>query len=102
MHVLCVSLFRFFILLMIRRPPRSTLFPYTTLFRSHDGGSGEAGWTAHGGSAAVHFDVGAHAHQFLHMHEAILENIFADLADALSLGGQRHVLSLHACGTAVR
>src|SRR3712207_7481936 len=21
---------------MIRRPPRSTLFPYTTLFRSHD------------------------------------------------------------------
>src|SRR3712207_7523068 len=27
----CVSLFFF---LMIRRPPRSTLFPYTTLFRS--------------------------------------------------------------------
>src|SRR2546423_10774313 len=23
---------------MIRRPPRSTLFPYTTLFRSHEGG----------------------------------------------------------------
>src|SRR2546425_11202212 len=32
---------------MIRRPPRSTLFPYTTLFRSllrhHDRGSGEEG-----------------------------------------------------------
>src|SRR5476649_3007660 len=28
-----VSLVFFF--LMIRRPPRSTLFPYTTLFRSH-------------------------------------------------------------------
>src|SRR3712207_2089371 len=28
-----VALFVFF--LMIRRPPRSTLFPYTTLFRSH-------------------------------------------------------------------
>src|SRR3712207_7130929 len=32
---------------MIRRPPRSTLFPYTTLFRSghaggHRGGGGEA------------------------------------------------------------
>src|SRR3712207_7480837 len=26
---------------MIRRPPRSTLFPYTTLFRSH----GRAPWT---------------------------------------------------------
>src|SRR2546429_9101869 len=24
---------------MIRRPPRSTLFPYTTLFRSHSQGS---------------------------------------------------------------
>src|SRR5688572_32417055 len=23
---------------MIRRPPRSTLFPYTTLFRSHESG----------------------------------------------------------------
>src|SRR3712207_8992982 len=27
-----------FFFLMIRRPPRSTLFPYTTLFRSHQGG----------------------------------------------------------------
>src|SRR2546427_7030566 len=27
----------FFFFLMIRRPPRSTLFPYTTLFRSPDG-----------------------------------------------------------------
>src|SRR5256885_7002047 len=26
--------FEFFFFLMIRRPPRSTLFPYTTLFRS--------------------------------------------------------------------
>src|SRR2546427_7533076 len=30
-----------FFFLMIRRPPRSTLFPYTTLFRSR------AGWTNH-------------------------------------------------------
>src|SRR3712207_9180159 len=28
---------RTFLFLMIRRPPRSTLFPYTTLFRSGDG-----------------------------------------------------------------
>src|SRR2546422_532057 len=42
-HILCIflsssiptSLFSiFFFFLMIRRPPRSTLFPYTTLFRS--------------------------------------------------------------------
>src|SRR5258708_24212626 len=29
-----ISLYLFFFFLMIRRPPRSTLFPYTTLFRS--------------------------------------------------------------------
>src|SRR5687767_15341088 len=28
---------------MIRRPPRSTLFPYTTLFRSRDGNPGALG-----------------------------------------------------------
>src|SRR5256885_4532581 len=31
--------FNAFFFLMIRRPPRSTLFPYTTLFRSQRGGS---------------------------------------------------------------
>src|SRR2546422_4820637 len=30
----CIILYLFFFFLMIRRPPRSTLFPYTTLFRS--------------------------------------------------------------------
>src|SRR3989442_6431909 len=29
---------------MIRRPPRSTLFPYTTLFRSPDSGYVFLGW----------------------------------------------------------
>src|SRR5207249_10329449 len=32
------SLLVTFFFLMIRRPPRSTLFPYTTLFRSPSGG----------------------------------------------------------------
>src|SRR2546427_6597260 len=32
-----------FFFLMIRRPPRSTLFPYTTLFRSHVFNFGSAG-----------------------------------------------------------
>src|SRR3712207_7745006 len=40
---------------MIRRPPRSTLFPYTTLFRSagDGGGTGRAG----GGPLAAGVDV---------------------------------------------
>src|SRR6202047_997954 len=34
----------FFFFLMIRRPPRSTLFPYTTLFRSSAEVFDEPGW----------------------------------------------------------
>src|SRR5437762_6734275 len=34
--------FLLFFSLMLRRPPRSTLFPYTTLFRSIDGDAGFA------------------------------------------------------------
>src|SRR2546429_6030001 len=33
-HINTSSLYDTFFFLMIRRPPRSTLFPYTTLFRS--------------------------------------------------------------------
>src|SRR2546427_103882 len=38
---------------MIRRPPRSTLFPYTTLFRSHDRRLGLRGDRADGRHAAA-------------------------------------------------
>src|SRR5256885_5888606 len=46
----------FFFFLMIRRPPRSTLFPYTTLFRSvpevvYCGRRGRHGWRGHGPGA---------------------------------------------------
>src|SRR3712207_7476659 len=37
-----------FFFLMIRRPPRSTLFPYTTLFRSHSAFYPEAGGDKNG------------------------------------------------------
>src|SRR2546422_7082857 len=37
---LSTLVFIFFFFLMIRRPPRSTLFPYTTLFRSLKWGLG--------------------------------------------------------------
>src|SRR2546430_2932763 len=38
----------YFFFLMIRRPPRSTLFPYTTLFRSTDGCTPERRRTTNG------------------------------------------------------
>src|SRR3712207_7669270 len=45
-----------FFFLMIRRPPRSTLFPYTTLFRSPDlqGAGPRAPGQAARGAAAAH------------------------------------------------
>src|SRR5258707_8947555 len=51
-------MFSVFFFLMIRRPPRSTLFPYTTLFRSAaagtapGGGGNGSGASASGGSAS--------------------------------------------------
>src|SRR5574338_784637 len=44
----------FFFFLMIRRPPRSTLFPYTTLFRSHALAIREA-FAKRGGPMALHY-----------------------------------------------
>src|SRR2546422_7675214 len=38
---------------MIRRPPRSTLFPYTTLFRSHEVGVQRDGAVALGAVGAL-------------------------------------------------
>src|SRR3989449_4771285 len=47
---------------MIRRPPRSTLFPYTTLFRSHAevAALASAGRRARGGTLVVTLEPCAH------------------------------------------
>src|SRR6516225_10446933 len=50
-RVCLVIIFCFFFFLMIRRPPRSTLFPYTTLFRSKKN-QGEPGTPAPKGRKA--------------------------------------------------
>src|SRR2546422_4515603 len=59
----------FFFFLMIRRPPRSTLFPYTTLFRSaHDprgrGRGGEDSDARRPGARERPFDPALHPAQF--------------------------------------
>src|SRR3712207_8359992 len=38
---------------MIRRPPRSTLFPYTTLFRSLGGGAGKNSYRGGSGNDRI-------------------------------------------------
>src|SRR5947199_4647950 len=47
---------------MIRRPPRSTLFPYTTLFRSFVPTSSEEQLADAGALVAAHPDVLMHTH----------------------------------------
>src|SRR5436190_23787906 len=75
----------FFFFLMIRRPPRSTLFPYTTLFRSVVNGTSVAA------SAEV---VVLSAHDLL---------TYAELRDALqsACGGDRKSTRLNSSHTVI-
>src|SRR2546425_8499670 len=52
---------------MIRRPPRSTLFPYTTLFRSHD-------------------DVGRNGRHFMQLRTQMAEADVTSLGSTLEAG----------------
>ena len=49
---------------------------------------------AHHGRGAVHVDVGAHAAQLRHVHEAVLEDRLGDHRGAAGRGHQRHHLRL--------
>src|SRR2546430_10469994 len=66
----------FFFFLMIRRPPRSTLFPYTTLFRSYLVGG------AHRAKAVIYFHFYAGLAQVRVSHKLIVtedtESIWLD------------------------
>src|SRR3712207_8763423 len=63
---------------MIRRPPRSTLFPYTTLFRSAVLAAGRAARPARADVAGVHDPVadpsGVHGDRLAAGREAVLED----------------------------
>src|SRR5438034_11457756 len=52
-HHYCVPLFFLFFFLMFRRPPRSTLFPYTTLFRSSAAGAAVRRYALQRGLTAI-------------------------------------------------
>src|SRR3712207_8523353 len=70
---------------MIRRPPRSTLFPYTTLFRSVIGSVGDVGMIS--GAALEIGDVGDD-HTDAHSEEAV------DLAHPLGVRSEEHTSEL--------
>src|SRR2546430_11244293 len=77
---------------MIRRPPRSTLFPYTTLFRSLVGNLRDvhqavaAGQDGHE-SAEIHQ---ARDLAFVHLTHLDIGGAYADLPLRLTPGGTRH------------
>src|SRR2546428_9146755 len=57
MHCPCTHYVNFFFFLMIRRPPRSTLFPYTTLFRSVGGANADSGLGAYSSPGSKYLSV---------------------------------------------
>src|SRR2546422_6423275 len=70
---------------MIRRPPRSTLFPYTTLFRSRAGDAGR--WVHWGATTQDIMDTGMvlqlrAAHAILRRDLVALVLALADLAES--------------------
>src|SRR5260221_10847389 len=55
---------------MIRRPPRSTLFPYTTLFRSENNPQDDQNQQDHKQRGEDHLE------KFLHLFTIVLDEIF--------------------------
>src|SRR2546430_12129119 len=68
---------------MIRRPPRSTLFPYTTLFRSELSGAGmsrENARTTHTSALPPDFE---HVEKRLHRFTGVPDHVKAQIWDWL-------------------
>src|SRR5260370_27602967 len=71
---------------MIRRPPRSTLFPYTTLFRSfHDGQELARGQSERGFRSGHRIDVASRGHGLLPREATRSEEHTSELQSHLNL-----------------
>src|SRR3712207_9573409 len=79
-------MYAFFFFLMIRRPPRSTLFPYTTLFRSVVDADPDVDHRVPGVDARVQglLDAGLHG-----AHELARDRTADDLVDELEPGDRK-------------
>src|SRR3989337_2766949 len=79
-----ISLFHFFFL-MIRRPPRSTLFPYTTLFRSPE--------VVQGGGPQAFYDVARLPHHLLDRKSTRLNSSHGSISYAVFCLKQKSAVS---------
>src|SRR5256885_11816955 len=76
-----------FFFLMIRRPPRSTLFPYTTLFRSHAMGAGSDSPKRIGdGETAIAMTMPVHANCFAGRLHYFIDRELHEVEGALRCG----------------
>src|SRR5258708_7672086 len=85
-----------FFFLMIRRPPRSTLFPYTTLFRSIDSNLVGGDNTVNAAEAAVGFALtgtttGAESAQTVTVTIVNSANVVVDTYTTTAGSGSSHV-----------
>src|SRR2546429_257054 len=92
----------FFFFLMIRRPPRSTLFPYTTLFRSvrqarrEDGSPGLAsGWLTQGAPLGAAITLRLRAHRNFRLEDN-LQRPLVLIGNGTGLAGLRSHLRARA------
>src|SRR5215204_6604291 len=74
-----------FFFLMIRRPPRSTLFPYTTLFRSDGGGPGLPGRARARGEGAARLRSEEHTSE-LQSHSDLVCRLLLDKKKQKTIG----------------
>src|SRR2546422_3166100 len=77
---------------MIRRPPKSPLFPYTTLFRSGPSGSPRAGGRGDGGALALerrHRASRDGGGERAHLQVARLHHLHDDHGPPVQEGGDR-------------
>src|SRR2546422_11727676 len=81
---------------MIRRPPRSTLFPYTTLFRSLHNGDARIMVTLH--EMVERLDAGRVIAEFP-MDVGVADSAFAVAARAKTVAGREVARLLAAIGT---
>src|SRR2546421_3166090 len=81
-----------FFFLMIRRPPRSTLFPYTTLFRSNFGDSGRPASSASTMVFALMLLFMARQGVVLRLAENRYASLIANASDLIMIVGPEGIL----------
>src|SRR4029077_18436283 len=80
---------------MIRRPPRSTLFPYTTLFRSRSAVSSARNWKLRKRTVGVYEKLNVRSEEHTSELQSHLNLVFRLLLEKQRFGGLSVKQSIH-------